>query len=132
MIPIWAKRYIGIPYKAKGTTIDALDCLGLIEVIYREIFNVILPKYNHVDTDDMQLAKDVLESNKPGWVKLDKPKENCVVLFRIADYPIHMGIVLDNNYMLHTLKGHNSAIERFTGAKWNKRIEGYYDYKGAQ
>ena len=130
MIPQWASKYIGIPYKSKGRTKEGMDCLSIIETIFKEQFNIILPDYNHVASDDLDnVSKHMIEEGNSGrWIKIDKPESNCIVLINIAGFPVHVGFVLDDNFMLHSLKGHNSGIEKYTGMKWNKRIDGFYRY----
>ena len=131
MIPSWVKDYIGIPYKSQSKTTTETDCLGLVELVYRNVFNIVLPSYDHVNTNDLpNVAEKMLEEEESGrWLKIDKPETGCIVLINICGYPVHVGVVLDENNMLHSLKGHNSAIERFTGAKWKTRLEGFYRYE---
>ena len=130
-IPPWVNSYIGIPYLSKGRTREGMDCLSLVEAVYKNVFNILLPEYNHVDSDNLSNVADKMieEENSGRWIKLDKPESGCVVLMNIAGHPVHVGIVLNDNYMLHSLKGHNSVVEKFTGMKWNKRIEGFYAWR---
>lgn len=122
-------KYIGIPYKTKGITLDGCDCLGLIELIYKNEFNVTLPLYPHLDTVDLDITSKAIEHGKESWKKLDKPEAGCVVLLNICGYPVHIGMAINETEMLHSLKGHDSVIESFTGMKWNKRIDGFYRYE---
>lgn len=128
-VPFWVCKFIGIPYKAKGNTVLGADCFGIVELVYNYQFKILLPTYIHVDTEDLEVTKQVIKDNKTGWVKLDKPEDNCVVLLNVAGYPVHMGLVLNERVMLHSLKGHNSALEYYNGAKWKNRIEGFYKWQ---
>ena len=127
----WVNKYVGIPYKSKGTSInEGLDCLSLVELIYKEKFNIHLPFNEHLETENnLETVGCAISKEKQKWIKLDGPENFCVVLLKICNFPVHMGIVLDDNHMLHSLKGHNSAIERFDSFKWKNRIDGFYRYK---
>jgi len=128
MIEEWVKKYIGIPYKTKGVTLtEGLDCLSVVELIYKNELGITLPYNEHLDTENnMDVVGDAINKEKVRWVKLDKPQKYCVVLLNIAGFPVHIGLVLNDDYMIHSLKGHNSVVERFTGAKWKSRISGFY------
>lgn len=102
--------------------------MGLVKLLYRDHRDIILPEYLHFDTDieGQKAADEIKDKKNKDWIKSEIPKLYDVILFNIMGYPIHMGMILDNKYMLHTLKGHNSCIESFTSTKWNRRIEGFY------
>ena len=129
MIAKWVNKYVGIPYRVKGLTLDGCDCFSLIDIILRKEFNIKLPMYEHLDTVEMDTTSEYIEIQKDGWIKLSKPEPNSIILLNICGYPVHMGLVLDDEYMIHSLKGHDSVIEKFTGMKWNKRTEGFYRYE---
>lgn len=127
-IPQWVNNYIGIPYKRLTNSMEEADCLGIIQLIYKSQFNVELPDYVRADVNQKELASIVIKEKLEEWVKIKQPEPNCMILFNIMGYPIHMGMVLNDKYMIHSLEGHNSAIERYDGIKWNNRIEGFYKW----
>jgi len=132
-IPSWASKYIGIPYKAKGTTLKGMDCLGLLELIYKEQLNIELPFNEHLEVENdkqMEIATNSIINGKEKWKQLVWPEKFCVININILGYPVHFGLCLNDEYMIHSLKGHNSVIERFTGIKWSSRVEGFYRYEG--
>jgi len=127
MIDEWVKKYIGIPYETKGVDVKGADCLGLLELIYKNELGITLPFNEHLETEDnLDVVGDAINKEKTRWIKLDKPEKYCAILLNIAGFPVHIGLVLDDNYMLHSLKGHNSVVEKFTGAKWRSRIDGFF------
>ena len=47
-------------------------------------------------------------------------------MFRLQGSPVHSGLVVDQNRMIHTLPGHECVFEHYDGPKWLRRIEGVY------
>lgn len=122
MIPDWSNNYVGIPY-AK------LDCIALFRHVYEQEKGVILPDYDAYNgSTDIEAMEDQYRTEKESWIKLDTAEPLCLIMINIVGHPVHVGMCLDETYMLHTLKGHNSAIERFTSNKWVRRIEGFYKW----
>lgn len=90
-------KYIGIPYESGGRDFSKIDCYGLILLLYKEIFDIILP--------DFQKEEYKGEfSNLWSEISKDNLKEGDVVLFR-RDKNIssinHIGMYIDNNKMIH-------------------------------
>ena len=122
MIPTWINKYIGIPY-------DEKNCLELLKFIYKEESGIILPKYdNYVNDDHIESIEKQFNETNIDWIKLDKPEPMCLIMMNIAGHPVHIGLCLDETYMIHTLRGHNSAIEKHNSIKWKRRIEGFYKW----
>lgn len=114
-------KYIGLPY-------SIYDCWNLIKHYYKNELNILLPDYTYLNSDDINSIEKATDKNKTKWIKLEKPEKDCVIIFNLANHPIHIGLCIDDNRMLHTLRGHDSVIEKFTSIKWKKRIEGYYKW----
>jgi cell wall-associated NlpC family hydrolase len=124
-------HYIGIPYKATGRTIEGSDCWGLVCMVARDIFKVDMPSYNEYSPDeDWQEMSDVIQRHIKEWDTVTAGDEVAgdVVLMRLRGQPLHVGIVIGNNRMIHIMKGINSVMEDYTGRVWNKRVLGIYRY----
>jgi len=130
LIPNWVKKYVGIPYVDKGRDEEGVDCYGLVRMVYADTFNISLPSLS--DTYDS--AKDASQTLKDNglmndrWVSIKDAIEGAVVLLKITGNGKHVGIMISPTHMLHSLKGHNSAIEPVYGLKWQHRVEGFYVY----
>lgn len=124
---MWARDYVGIPYLSKGSSFMGADCYGLFRLIKAMQENVKIPEYEYDSAEDMESIETAMIARLT-WTKHEKPAEGMLVIINIAGQPVHCGYVLDENNMLHSLKGHNSAIERFTSKKWKDRVEGFYSY----
>lgn len=128
MIPDWAADYVGIPYKNRGASVDGVDCYGLVRLIFQREYGVALPDLRYASADSFLEAEGAVMQARPDWHKVQYPVPGSILLLRFWGEPVHVAVVLDHEFMLHCLRGHHSAIERFNGPKWQHRIEGAYTY----
>ena len=123
-------QFIGIPYKSKGRSFNGCDCWGIIRLYYNEVINRRLPEYliGYCDALDATQTAIMFADKKSQYMKVDyKDRMNFdIVLFTLQGVVSHCGLVLDRTKMLHSLAGHNSVIEPYTGVLWRDRIEGIY------
>ena len=122
-------NYIGIPYKINGRNEKGLDCYGLIIDIYKKHFSINLPDFNSsfLSSSDQAIPnKAKKESEYWTPVNYNSRKQGDVILFNIGGNPFHIGLILDQSKMIHTLEGHNCVIESYSGARWRSRFEGIY------
>ena len=128
-------NYIGIQYISKGRDRNkGLDCWGLVLDFYLNEFGIKLPSFEdrYISSDDQDSVHSFIESNKKEliakgeWAKVTEPQFGDVVLCKIKGINLHTGIVIEENKMLHILRGHNSVVERTNSMNWKHRIEGYY------
>jgi hypothetical protein len=123
------KNYIDIPFKPKGRGLDGLDCWGLVRLIYKDQYNIVLPSFSEeYDWDDNSRIQELVAQYKEGWEQLDIPQPGNIVLFRILGEETHVGVVLENQQFIHTRPGSNCVIDSLTSIKWKNRIIGYYKY----
>jgi lipoprotein Spr len=125
--PVWVNNYIGIPYRFGGDTLDGADCWGLVRIILHNEYQKELPAYYH-DGADRHGLWAIMDASLPTAPvdKISEPEPGDLVLLNIFGRPCHVGIVAGNGFMVHTLGGHDSALESYTGSKWAKRMEGFY------
>ncbi len=129
-VPIWAGRYIGLPFRDHGRDRTGLDCWGLVRLVMGEQFNVALPslsqEYEHtLALDDIS---GVIQRQIPAWKTIPAGREKCgdVIILRLHGQPLHVGLVLGDRQMLHVEARIDSAIERYDSARWRNRIFGFY------
>lgn len=118
MIPL--NEYIGIPYGYRED--KGLDCYQLAVKVLREVFHVEPPDYEFNGKEDE--AWIAFAAHKLTWSDGDGSPGD-VALFRIGKYQ-HCGVCIGDNQMIHTLRGHHSAIEDYTTTKWRDRLMGFY------
>jgi cell wall-associated NlpC family hydrolase len=135
MLPEWCMRYIGLPFLAHGRDQKGLDCWGLVRLVYFNEFGIDLPALSGAYEDTERQSHGVIASlyqdeARQRWMKVeaDKAGTGNVVVLRFAGQPVHVGIYLGWNNMLHVMRGTESCIERIDTPRWNKIIEGFYHY----
>ncbi len=129
MIPLWVNKYVGIPYKLHSASLNTCDCYGLVCLIYKDIFDIVLPDYHNnygIDSND-QIINDIYSVEKEKWIEVNNPDIGDVIYFIIAGQPKHVGLVVGDGKFIHNLTaGGSSAIGTYTNVKWKKRILGFY------
>lgn len=123
-------QYIGIPYVRGRRDIydvsNGLDCWGLVCYFYKNEYNVILPLYDEINTSTTALktCSDslLLTECYSTFEETPSSKLGDLLLFRIGQHPIHIGIAIDNKTMLHAQDKTGSVIERFNSIKWKNRL----------
>ena len=102
------KKYKGCPYVYGGTNPNGWDCSGCIQWIYKNIFQISLPRTTY---EQVKVGKVVNLSDMNQWQPGD--------LLFFGNYSVsHVGIYLGNGEMLHAL-----------GTKYGTRIDNviWYD-----
>lgn len=132
-VPIWAGHYIGLPFKDHGRDGSGLDCWGLARLVLLEQFGIALPSYAHEysRTTAIDHISALIERESRRWQNIDLGHERCgdVVVLRLHGKPMHVGLVLGDQHMLHIERGIDSVIERYTGPRWKDRIDSFYRYQ---
>jgi len=125
-------KYLGIPYKHGGDSMDGLNCYGLIKLFYMQEFNVELFDYRYEENWDKKGFNYIQEKYRSQWQKVDKPTPYCGVGFRLPGHSIehHLGIILpDLNSFLHSPLNQESRVESLANPTWGKAVTGYYQHK---
>lgn len=132
-IPSWIKKYIGKEFKEVGRE-ENFDCWGLIRYIYKEKFNIELPRYDEYDSvKELEKLSALITEGKEchEWFEIENSNEKFadLVLFKIRGQLCHVGFCLGKGLMLHIQSGKNSCIEDYLGLKWARRIDSFYRHE---
>ena len=124
-------QFIGVKYENRGRDIaTGCDCWGLLREFYRRVLEIDLPSYeaSYKDAYNMNQTVNAIryEMRETEWVQVDSPAFGDGVLLRVAGHPCHVGVYIGEERMIHTLTGHDSAIDVLDGVRWRNRIVGYY------
>lgn len=130
-------RFIGVPFTPKGSGFDGCDCWGLCRLVLREEFGVHVADLavDYPDLEDFRVLEKsaMAEQSRPLiWtpVEHEDTAPGDVCLLRLAGYPIHCGIMIGGNRMLHifdTIAAFHVDIS--PGKIWQRRIMGIYRHK---
>ena len=129
-IPDWVADYVGIPYRMLGRSRDGADCWGLVRLVYADRLGVDLPAYDGRGFSGRASVADVVSlvaDARDAWheVSEDDAAPLDLVLLRVHGQPVHVGVLVAPGIMLHSLAGHDSAVERLDSLAWARRIIGY-------
>jgi len=124
------REYIGIPFKAGGRERNGADCWGLVRMFLFEQHGIELPSltddYDSI-ADSGRIASLIVETaTGVNARKVEDPRAGDIAVMRFRGAPVHVGVLVDNDHILHTLHGTASAIERRGSPRICSRIEGYY------
>lgn len=112
-IPEWVSRYISISY-------EEMNCWQLVMNVYAAEYGI--------GIGDKDQQSDHLRDRH--WIDVIQERfsglEGDVILFQMPEKVKHVGLLLDHENMLHTLKGCNSCIERWHSPIWERQLVGIY------
>lgn len=132
-IPFWVGHYIGLSFKEHGRNRLGVDCWGLVRLIYAERFSVALPSYVYAypNTTSPEILGELVGKESQKWkvVALGEERLGDVIVLRIHGHPMHVGIVIGDQQMLHIQTGINASIENYQNMRWKNRIVGFYRHK---
>lgn len=121
-------------FKARGRSLPGVDCWGLVWVLYDQIFNIELPKFNYgyenVTKSEQEVITRYVEKGKSQFIPAAYPKFGDVIVLKLWGVPWHVGFVLDDKEMLHCTKAANCVIERYDKKPWTpNRVNGFYRHR---
>lgn len=141
----WVNQYIGIPYKDKGRSIQGCDCWGLVYLVLLEQWGIRVPTYTEDYTstyaEHSGEIEGLIHSERTMWIEIPSGEEKAgdVINLRVplrdpetgkwVSRDWHTGIVTEYGEMLHTLMGHNSALEKYRRSTWRNRIAGFFRHE---
>ena len=134
MIPTWVRRWVGIPFASRGRDPGkGLDCWGLVRAVLADHWQVEVPSYDegyHTAADSREIARLVAGELPLAWRPVEGlPKPGDVALLRVRGLACHVGIVVEAGRLLHTLPGHEAAVDRLDSPLWARRVLGYYRHE---
>ncbi len=131
-VPFWAGHYIGLSFRDHGRDRIGVDCWGLVRLVMAEQFSIALPSlsksYKH--STDVDGISQLINDETQYWAPVTPGDEKLgdVIVLRVRGKPMHVGLVLGDQQMLHVEYGINSTIERYKSPRWADRICGFYRY----
>ena len=102
------KQWRGTRHKMGGTGSRGIDCSGFVKEIYREVFNIDLPR----------TTKEQAKLGKPVSFKDLQPGD--LVFFKPPSYARHVGIFLSQSEFVHASKTKGVTVSRIDAPYWRK------------
>lgn len=132
MIQAWVSPYVGLPFVDHGRG-PGYDCWGLVLLVLRERYGVEAPDFggSYSSTRDIDGVPAAFAAGEalPEWSRVDAPAEGDVVVILVAGKPMHCGVVVGANTMLHARPKTGSVVERYDRPHWGRRVEGFYRHR---
>ena len=126
----WAKDYIGIPFASGGRDRAGADCYGLARLVRMERFGDRLPLLSddYTDADNFAETEALMREKRPllAGRRVETPEAGDLCVLRFHGLPTHLGIYAGGGWMLHTLKGTGSVLQRISDPHLAGRVEGWY------
>jgi cell wall-associated NlpC family hydrolase len=113
-IPSWCEHYVSIPY-------DELNCWGLVVLVYKEIFGIEL-----TDKEDQNA---LVRAGFWHEVHAEDAQAPDVILFKERLGKRHVGLLLNEHYMIHSDNPNGVVIEKWTARNWKPRLQAVYRCK---
>lgn len=124
-----AAPYIGAPYRLHGRTPDGWDCWGCVRFLRAEIFGLQSPSwgeaYDVASGRDPAHVEALILDRIAQWQETDV-KPGAVILFEYFGRKAHVGLALSGREFIHTLPGHETALDRLDD-RWRRRFRGAYE-----
>jgi cell wall-associated NlpC family hydrolase len=126
----WINRFVGIPFLTGGRSYDGVDCWGLVQLMYSDLWDITLPDMHGYEAG-VACPRELemfVEAERPKWEQVESGAERVgdVVLLRISGCPCHVGVVVYPGSMLHCEDGVGVVHEAYDHLRWQKRVVGFY------
>ena len=102
------QRWKGTRHRLGGTGSQGIDCSGFVKAVYRDAFNISLPR-----TTKAQVHQGIS-------VSLDELQPGDLVFFKPPGYPRHVGIYLNRSEFVHASKSKGVTISKIDKHYWGK------------
>lgn len=127
----WWGRYIGLPYVDGARGPDAVDCWGLIVLVYRDRLGIDLPAYGEISARDLIRVARAMAAGSgiaDGWSPVARPQPHDVAIMASARggrAVVHVGLMVTTSLMLHAEEGIGVGTIPVTHFAVAGRILGY-------
>ena len=128
MIPPWVSDYIGLPYLTGGRDRAGLDCWGLFALVWAEQLGRSLPDYHGPNWekggDHQTLGAAAVGYARASFreIEMSEAQVGDGILLRVSGAPIHVGMWVAPETMLHIEEGCGAVLERLDSSAWRRRI----------
>lgn len=108
MLYAYIDGWMGVPYKWGGQSKQGVDCSGLVQAIYKEVYNISLERSAHGMVKQCQI------------IKKGELSEGDLVLFDISGQNSHVGLYLVNDHFVHASSSKGVIISKLSDSYYVK------------
>ena len=102
------KKWAGTPYCYGGEGHNGIDCSALVQKIYKEAFNLQLPR---TTKEQLKVGKAVHKNDL---------KEGDLLFFKTSYKALHTGIYLEKGNFIHASSKYGVKISNIRNSYWRK------------
>ena len=124
----FTQKAMFVPFVEHGRDYLGWDCGGLVICAYRDVLDIELPDNgeDYSSVRDFKGVSKMMSRDRDNLWQVCTPKLGAVVLILRRARPIHVGIFMPPDNVLHCDEDINTVRQRTTYI----RIEGFYEYCG--
>ncbi|WP_421792744.1 NlpC/P60 family protein [Hyphobacterium sp.] len=133
----WHVDYLGVPYLWRGRAPDpGWDCWGMIRFCHDRHFGFLSPDRSDLYSaradalprrEKFKLQAQLLREYRGEWQKIEAPIMGAVLLLKVDDLPVHVGLSLGDRTFLHVTKTQSTHVATLGDGVWDlKKVEGIY------
>ena len=128
---------INVPFLDKGRDFHVgLDCWGLVLEVSRRLGHE-LPDFARKEScQDALITQEQMqgELRSSRWKQVVTPEVGDLVAMALEPYwpdaVSHFGVYLGEDEFIHTLSGHNVALNQLSDMFYRNKIKGYFRWNG--
>lgn len=125
MIPAWVDAYVGLEYADRGRERPAVDCYGLVRLVYLERLGIELDDHagGYSSATDPHVPRLIeLGAALAGWEKTAALAMYDVLVFNVDGHPTHCALYLADGRMLHVTRHTSAVVEPVKAPRWRNRF----------
>lgn len=139
VVPHWAARYVGIPFRTDGADFAGCNCWGLVRLVLACEVGIAVPRYAGLTAEDLRGAAQAFlagarHDGAPFLPVVGPPAMFDVALMHALDdksrrLPSHCGIMLGARHLLHVAAAHDAAIVPIDDPLIQHKIIGFFRHR---
>jgi cell wall-associated NlpC family hydrolase len=102
------RHWNGTRHRLGGTGSRGIDCSGFVKAVYKDVFNIDLPRTTRAQVGQGQP------------VSFGKLRAGDLVFFKPPSYPRHVGIYLGGSEFVHASKNKGVTVSKIDRYYWGK------------
>jgi cell wall-associated NlpC family hydrolase len=119
------ERYVGIKWVKGGYSLKTgCDCFGLVVLAMQELFGIEIKDHKGSTDEGLKLHNTITEESKK-YIKMENPQAGCIVIMYNNNIAEHIGLMLDNKNVLHSIKTSSSINNIKVLKRVFKKVEFY-------